>query len=130
MFRVRTAVRENHLSMTELAAMGITPEALCSAVQAEPCAWVASEAGEVLGFAMVDLQAASLFAAFVLPAQEGRGIGRALIAACETALFAQHDVIWLETDGASRAADIYQGLGWRVTQDLGDGDLRLEKCRA
>ena len=129
MFRVRTSVRENHLSMTELAAMGITPEALRSTIQAEPCAWVASEVDEVLGFAMVDLQEACLFAAFVLPEQEGRGIGRALIAACEAALFARHDKIWLETDGTSRAAVIYQRLGWRVAQDLGDGDLRLEKCR-
>ena len=108
---------------------GHPTEALRSAVQAEPCAWVASEAGEVQGFAMVDLQATSLFAAFVLPAQEGRGIGRALIAACEAALFARHDMIWLETDGSSRAAGIYQRLGWRVTQNLDDGDLRLEKCR-
>ena len=130
MFRVRTSVRENHLSMLELAAMGITPEALRGAIQAEPCAWVAIEAGEVLGFAMVDLQEACLFAAFVLPEQERRGIGRALIAACEAALFARHDMIWLETAGTSRAAGLYQRLGWRVTQDLGDGDLRLEKCRA
>jgi GNAT superfamily N-acetyltransferase len=77
---------------------------------------VASEADEVLGFAMVDPETACLFAAFVLPEQEGRGMGRALIAACEAALFARHDMIWLETDGASRAAGIYQRLGWRVTQ--------------
>ena len=130
MFRVRTAVRENHLSMAALAAMGITPDTLRCAVQAEPCAWVASEADEVVGFAMVDPETACLFAAFVLPEHERRGIGRALIAACEAALFARHDTIWLETDGASRAAAIYQRLGWRVTQDLGAGDLRLEKCRA
>ena len=37
MFRGRTAVRENHLSMAALAAMGITPDVLRSAVQAEPC---------------------------------------------------------------------------------------------
>lgn len=130
MFRVRTAVRENALSLDELAAIGVTPQAIATAIQSAPCAWVAADAGgEVLGFAMVDLDTACLFAAFVLPEQEGRGIGQGLIQTCEAALFERHPLAWLETAGHSRAAGVYRHLGWGNETEVGDGDVRLEKRR-
>lgn len=129
-FRVRTAVTENVLTLQELADLGVTPPAIAQAIDSSPCLWVAEVAGEVVGFAMVELDTACLFAAFVLPQHEGRGLGRDLVAVCEQALFRQHRLAWLETDGRSRAAGFYRHLGWRLAADLGNGDVRLEKRRA
>ncbi|GGH48047.1 GNAT family N-acetyltransferase [Frigidibacter albus] len=126
-FRVRLSVRENHLSLAQLAEMGITEASITQMIRAAPCAWVAVEGGAVIGFSMVDLEEGSLFAAFVLPLQEGRGLGKALVLAAEEALFGRHPVIWLETGAASRAAGFYRRLGWGHAQDIGEGDIRLEK---
>lgn len=129
-FYVRTSVNENALSFTELAAMGITVETVTDMIRAAPCAWIAVENGAVVGFSMIDQEGGSLFAAFVLPSHEGRGIGRRLVAEAERQLFARHPVCWLETGRATRAAGFYGRLGWSNEQDAGNGDIRLEKRRA
>lgn len=129
MFHVRTSVRENALSADELGRLGVTPASIARAIAQAPCAWVATRGGEIVGFSMVDLADACLFAAFVLPAHEGQGIGRALIRAAEEALFARHPVAWLETAATSRAARLYRQLGWGGEVAVGDGDIRLEKRR-
>ncbi|WP_265215846.1 GNAT family N-acetyltransferase [Herbaspirillum lusitanum] len=70
-----------------------------------------------------------MFAAFVLPEHEGKGIGTRLIQICERALFEHHGVAWLETAEGSRAARLYRHLGWSNPTDIGNGDIRLEKKR-
>lgn len=117
------------MTAEELAALGVTPEAISQAVGSSPCAWVATVHGEVVGFAMVDLDSACLFALFVLPRHEGRGLGTALARACEHALFQQHALAWLETARDSRAARLYRHLGWGDEADIGGGDIRLQKRR-
>ncbi|MDR0225434.1 MAG: GNAT family N-acetyltransferase [Burkholderiaceae bacterium] len=129
MFRIRTSVRENALDAEALARLGITPPAIAAAIEAAACAWVAEDGGTVRGFSMVDLDTACLFAAFVLPGHEGRGLGRGLVRAAEAALFRHHDLAWLETAADSRAAGFYRHLGWGGERDLGAGDIRLEKRR-
>lgn len=129
MFHVRTAATENALSAAQLAELGITPAAIAQMLRAAPCGWVALDGDTVVGFSMVDLDEACLFAAFVLAAHEGRGIGTALIRAAEEALFARHARAWLVTAAASRAARLYRHLGWGHAVDQGDGDIRLEKQR-
>lgn len=126
-FRIRTSVVENTLSLAELADLGITPDAITAMITASPCAWLAISQGHAVGFAMIDADAACLFAAFVQPDQEGHGIGRALVETCEAALFQRHPLIWLETARDSRAAGFYRRLGWGSETPTGDGDIRLEK---
>lgn len=113
----------------ELSAIGVTPEAIVLAVRSAPCAWVATIDGKVVGFAMVDLDSACLFALFVLPEHEGRGIGSRLTQTCELALFERHTTAWLETARSSRAAHLYRHLGWGNEVEIGGGDIRLEKQR-
>lgn len=129
MFRIRTSVRENALTIEELTALGVTPDAIASAIANGPCAWIGEVNGEAAGFSMVDLDTACLFAAFVLPTHEGHGIGKRLIEVAEAALFQRHAVAWLETARASRAADVYRHLGWGNGCDAGGGDVRMEKRR-
>ncbi|MTD99635.1 GNAT family N-acetyltransferase [Paracoccus sp. YIM 132242] len=129
LFDVRTSVRENHQGVEELAALGITPASISAMIAAVPCAWVAVAYDRVVGFTMIDMDQGTLFAAFVRPECEGQGIGRALIARAETALFLRHASIWLETGRDSRAAAVYRHLGWGDETDLGGGNIRLTKAR-
>lgn len=78
---------------------------------------------------MADTETACLFALFVHPAWEGRGIGRRLILCAETFLFAHHETIWLGTDATTGAANFYTRLGWTRRHQMPSGDTRFEKCR-
>lgn len=129
-FHVRCAVIENALTLVELAALGITPETVTGMIASGPCAWVAVEGAEVIGFSMIDDEEGSLFAAFILPGHEGKGIGRQLVAVAEAQLFTRHAMCWLETGSTTRAAGFYRRLGWTSEQDVGNGDIRLEKRKA
>lgn len=129
LFQVRTSVVENALSRDELAALGITETSIADMIAQAPCAWVADEDGRIVGFSMVDLDEGALFAAFVLPSHQGRGIGRRLVQPAEEALFERHAVAWLETAKVTRAAGFYRHLGWGDERDIGGGDVRMERRR-
>lgn len=127
--RVRTSVRENHLSVAQMAERGITPDSVAEMMRAAPCCWVALEAGAVVGFAMVDHDSGGVFACFVDPAHEGRGHGGRLLRAAEAALWPAHERIWLETGAATRAAGFYRARGWRDAGPAEGDQIRLEKPR-
>lgn len=126
-FDIRTSVQENHLSHDQLAEMGITPETIRQTILKTPCAWVAEVDGVPVGFSMVDVEDACVFAAFVLPEFEGFGLGRILMNKAEACLFQHHQTIWLETAEASRASGFYRNLGWQPVENLPEGDVRFEK---
>lgn len=128
-FTVRTSVNENHLTREALREMGITEEAVREMIAAELCTWVALEGANIIGFSMTLNDEGSLFAAFVLPACEGQGIGKALVEVAEQHLFLTHECIWLETAKNSRAAGFYRRLGWQQEADLSEGDARFIKQR-
>lgn len=126
---VRTSVKENHLSVEQMAEMGITEASTAEMILASPCCWVAAIDKKIVGFSMVDNDAGSLFAAFVLPEYEGHGIGTQLVKIAEDQLFGQHSVAWLETTQSSRAAGFYRKLGWSNEKLVGPDYVRLEKRR-
>ncbi len=131
-FAIRTAVRQNHLSHEQLADLGITPQVLADSIREAPCIWVAQVNGVLAAFSMVDLAEGEVFAMFVLPAYEGRGLGRRLMAVAEAALFERHDGVFLVTDGRDeiRANGFYQRLGWSKVGQVDGDDVRYEKSRA
>lgn len=110
--------------------MGITEGSIAEMIAASPCAWVAVLDAEVVGFSMIDVEDACLFAAFLLPAHEGKGIGSQLVTVAENELFKHHSDIWLETDRDSRAASFYRHLGWRYECPAKGNQVRLRKTRA
>jgi GNAT superfamily N-acetyltransferase len=128
-FAVRTSVRENYLSVEQMAGMGIKYEAIRQALREEPCIWVAVHGDHIVGFSMADAAAGCLFAAFVRPEWEGQGIGSRLLARAEAFLFERHSSIWLHTDGSSRAAGFYDRLGWKRMPDMDNRDALFEKPR-
>ena len=128
-FDVRTSVKENHLSREEMEKMGITESSVIDMIEKNRCAWIAVDNGKVIGFSMILPDEGSLFAAFVLPEYEGRGVGRSLVELAEQELFKHHEVAWLETDQNSRAAKFYRRLGWVEKENVSESDIRLEKLR-
>ncbi|MCF0063197.1 GNAT family N-acetyltransferase [Dyadobacter chenwenxiniae] len=126
-FNIRTSVKENHLSLEQLAEIGITYETIERAILEEPCLWIALVNNHPAGFSMADSSEGCVFAAFVSPAYEGIGIGRILMEKAEAFLFNHYTKIWLETARNSRAEDFYTKLGWIATESLPNGDIRFEK---
>lgn len=126
-FDVRTSVVENHLSREEMQQMGINESVVADMIKQSRCAWVATVNDNVIGFSMILPDDGCLFAAFVLPEYEGRGIGRSLVKLAEHELFKRHEIAWLETDKNSRAAQFYVQLGWGNKKNINDTDIRLEK---
>ena len=131
LFRLRTAVRENHQSRAELAALGITPESVAAMLRdGRHAAWIAWSGPAAAGFAMADAAEASLFALFLRPGFEGRGIGRRLLAEAERWLAARGCAeARLLTGGAPglRAPGFYRHLGWVEDGIAADGQLRFRK---
>ena len=133
LFALRTSVRENHESREQLAAIGVTPETIAAALAGPARAWLVEDAaGDALGFAMADRAEGTLFALFVRPDTERRGVGRALLAAAEAWLFdGGWKEIWLFTgsDPSLRAHRVYLAAGWQVAGEV-DGQIRYTKRAA
>lgn len=73
-FSVRFLVRENLLSEEQLR-QHVTPESLAVLLESQCKGWVAEEDRQVIGFSIADSKSRSIWALFVLPCHEGRGIG-------------------------------------------------------
>jgi len=129
MFAIRLAVTSNRMTRAELADIGVTPESLPAMLSGTGRGWVA-EADHVMGFAMADARAASVFALFVSPDAEGHGLGSRLMDAAEGWLFRQGlEHIWLVTDPDRnvRANGFYRHRGWQSDGLTDEGEERFVK---
>jgi len=122
MHRVRLAVTENRLSRSV-----ITADDYLNEISVTGCGWVAEVDGVLRGFAVGNRVRSNIWALFVEPGFERRGIGRALhdemmrwmrSAGCRT--------VWLETDPETRAAAFYREAGWQFVHLTPEGDARFE----
>jgi GNAT superfamily N-acetyltransferase len=120
---IRHAVRENRLSDPN----SVTA-ADCVAFIDRTEMWVWVEDGLIQGFAAGDPGNGQIFALFVDPDREGRGIGRALLPlACATLRSAGHSIATLTTDPGTRAERFYRADGWTATGVNGKGETVFEK---
>ncbi|TZG37426.1 GNAT family N-acetyltransferase [Agrobacterium sp. B1(2019)] len=128
-FDIRTSVRQNHISRERLKELGITEQSVGEALELEVCGWVAECDGAAVAFSMIDSETGSVFALFVRPAFEGRGLGGLLLREAEQALFRSHETIWLETDAEEtvRANGFYRKAGWQPVALTAKGEMRYEK---
>ncbi len=128
LFRVRTSVRENHESEEQLAALGITRESVAQMLESgQARGWCALEGGAVVGFSMARRSEREIFALFVLPEFEGRGIGGSLLELALAWLWQLSDQpIRLSTGRGTRAFSLYVSKGWREVGELENGDPILE----
>jgi GNAT superfamily N-acetyltransferase len=131
MFDIRCSVRENHQSREELALLGITPATVIEMIECgDYLSFMAEMDGIPVGFAMAQISKQYVFAVFVLPPHEEKGVGRGLMAAVESGL--QSCGIrsaWLSTgaDWNLRAHKFYRRLGWRADGVLEDGQIVFRK---
>jgi GNAT superfamily N-acetyltransferase len=121
-FEIRLAVRENHLSNPQAVA------AVADWLFDNSTFWVWEEDGAVQGFSAADPREGSIFALFVHPAYEGRGIGRALLPlACDVLREAGHATAVLTTDPGTRAERYYRTDGWTEVGRQDDGQIVFRK---
>jgi GNAT superfamily N-acetyltransferase len=125
MQRVRAAVRENVLVSTV-----ITDADVIEAIEVTGRGWVAEAAGGIVGFAVGNAQTGNIWALFLDPEFERRGIGRRLHDTMLDWLWAQGlDRLWLSTEPATRAERFYAAAGWRRAGLTASGEVRFERER-
>ena len=116
---IRAAVRENRLGDPSR----ITDDDYAWFTE-QPGIWVWEEDGAILGFSAGDTRDGTVWALFVAPGHERRGIGRALFAAaCEALRLAGHRTALLTTEPGTRAEYFYRKAGWEVVGDSPRGEL-------
>jgi len=123
MNHLRLQVRENVLSDSGLVTEAMTAEAITVLGRG----WVFDEAGQVLGFSIALDKEPSIWALFVLPGHEGRGIGHALLQSAVDWLWSRGARrIRLSTDPGTRAERFYRNRGWKAAGTNAKGEIELE----
>ncbi|MBL0270555.1 MAG: GNAT family N-acetyltransferase [Chitinophagaceae bacterium] len=124
---VRNAVKENTLSDP-----GLVPDAdVEDYILRRGRGWVWEEAGRIIGFSIVSVSDQNVWALFVEPGQDKKGIGRALHDTMMDWYFSQTDQpIWLSTSPGTRAEGFYRKAGWQETGLYGKGEIRFEMSRS
>ena len=90
--------------------------------------WVAEDGNRLVGFAIADIKARSVWALFVSPDCEGRGIGRSLLKQLTSCLIESGSgPIHLFTEPGTRAARFYAAAGWFKTGIDHNGQVRFER---
>ena len=124
---VRQSVKENALSDPRK----VTREMYEAYLGESGKGWVCEIDGEVVGFSVASAGDASIWALFVKPPHEGRGIGKRLLRLAAEWLFERGAAsITLSTDADTRADRFYEGQGWQRGEIKPDGEVcyRLYKA--
>ncbi len=120
---VRHAVRENRLSDPAL----VTDEDCKEFITRRGKGWVCEINAEIIGFSIADLQDHNVWALFLRPEFEGRGIGRKLHDIMLDWYFKQtQKTIWLGTAPGTRAESFYRKAGWTQAGRHGQGEVKFE----
>jgi ribosomal protein S18 acetylase RimI-like enzyme len=117
---IRLSVRENALSDPRK----VTPEMYAAYLGASGKGWLCEVDGEAVGFSVASLGDASIWALFVKPGYEGRGIGTGLLRLAAGWLFEMGaSSISLSTGANTRADRLYESLGWERGEIKPDGEV-------
>ncbi len=108
---VRNSVKENALSNPAL----VTDADCEDFINRRGKGWVCETDGKIVGFSIVDLQDNNVWALFLDPEFERKGIGRKLHDGMLDWYFLQTEKdIWLGTAPGTRAEKFYRKAGWRA----------------
>lgn len=119
---VRHSVKENVLSDPSL----VTDANVEDYLTRRGKGWVCEVDKQVFGFAIADLQDHNIWALFLHPAYEGKGIGKALHDLMLDWYFLQTvETVWLSTEAHSRAEGFYRRMGWQEAGSYGKGEIKF-----
>ena len=128
---LRGQTRENAVSPERLRALGITVQTWGEDIRrGELPGHICSSEGRMVGYCFGSRSEGEIVVLALLPAFEGRGIGKELLGRMSRDLAALgHQRLFLgcSADPTSRSYGFYRHLGWRSTGELdGRGDEILE----
>lgn len=120
---VRHAVKENRLSDPNL----VPDNDVEDYIMRRGRGWVCEMDSRIVAFAIVSVIDKNVWALFIDPAYEGKGIGRKLHDAMMDWYFAQtSETIWLSTAPGTRAEGFYRKAGWQQTGITKGGEVKFE----
>jgi GNAT superfamily N-acetyltransferase len=120
---VRHAVKENVLSDPAL----VTDADCADYLTRRGKGWVCETNGQIVGFAIADLQEHNIWALFVLPEYESQGVGRRLHDLMLDWYFQQtRQTVWLGTAPGTRAEGFYTRAGWTRVGMVNKGEVKFE----
>jgi GNAT superfamily N-acetyltransferase len=124
---IRAAVRENILSNPGL----VTVPDYELHIVGPGKSWVHEVDGTIVGFASAHPAPASIWALFIDPAHERRGLGRALLTCAVDWLWSYPtlDAITLTTSPGTRAEAFYRSAGWLDTGRSRSGEVLFRLTR-
>lgn len=125
-FIVRFAVKENRLSDPSK----VTVKACELYLKERGKGWVCEIDDLIVGFSIIDLVDNNVWALFILPEYENKGIGKKLHFLMLEWYFAMTDnPVWLGTDPGTRAEVFYQLQGWRAIGLHGNREIKFEMTK-
>lgn len=120
---VRHSVKENVLSNPDL----VTDQDCVEYLTRRGKGWVCVVEEVAVGFSIVDLQDNNVWALFIQPEFEGKGLGRQLHKLLLNWYFTQtSDSIWLGTDPGTRAEGFYKKMGWTQIGFCDNGEAKFQ----
>lgn len=120
---IRMSVRENRLNNPAL----VTEKHYVYYLVTAGKGWLCEIDGQIAGFAIISVPENNVWALFLHPDYEGKGIGKALQTVMLNWYFTETtEPVWLSTAPDSRAATFYRMTGWRETGMMENGELGFE----
>lgn len=120
---IRLSVKENVLNNPAL----VTEQDYVEYLSVRGKGWVCEIGDRIVGFSIGDLEDNNVWALFIEPGYEGRGIGKQLMGLLLNWYFTnKNEPIWLSTAPASRAEKFYRLFGWKATGYQRNGEIRFE----
>lgn len=120
--KVRNSVKENTLSDPNL----VTDADCEEYINIRGKGWVCEIANNIVGFSIADLKEHNIWALFVDPDFENRGIGRRLHHTMLDWYFSQtKEQVWLGTWPNTRAEVFYRKSGWVEVGMHGKGEIKF-----
>jgi GNAT superfamily N-acetyltransferase len=120
---VRNLVKENTLSDPSL----VPDKDVYDYITRRGKGWVCEVEETMAGFSIVSLTDHNVWALFIDPLHEKKGIGRRLHDEMMNWYFEKTDITaWLSTGPATRAARFYKAAGWKENGTYGKGEIKFE----
>ncbi len=120
---VRNTVKENTLSNPNL----VTDEDCEAFITVRGKGWVCEIDNQIVGFAIADLKENNIWALFLDPKFEGKGIGQVLHNTMLDWYFNQTKAtVWLGTAFNTRAEKFYRKAGWTEVGTHGTKEIKFE----